>query len=172
MALLSEYSILWGMLRYLSFLFCFLSHCCHIAPDALNDLNSVKPSFRSLSQSIVDQFHSLSWSEKVPYIFTETEWDELVQEYHHISPAPRIGYEEFLEHFTEFNNVNDVVKFWTGCDMNKDRHVDVQEYVFCRGDFDQNGHQYDMNEYELREANLLAHFEPSFVFDEDGIIID
>ena len=30
----------------------------------------------------------------------------------------------------------------------------------------------DINEYEFREANILANFEPIVAYDEDGIIID
>jgi hypothetical protein len=48
----------------------------------------------------------------------------------------------------------------------------MTEYAQCRGDFDQNGDPYDVNEYEFREANLLASFVPAFEYDEDGIIID
>lgn len=130
--------------------------------------------FLPLTQDIVDKFHSLSWDEKIPYLFTEEEWTEVAIQFHLINGNvdARISYEQFVNHFEEFSDPLKVIKFWQGCDTDKDRHIDMREYAHCRGDFDQNGEPYDMNEYEFREANLLANFEPIVVYDEDGIIID
>jgi hypothetical protein len=147
-----------------------------VCVSCLNDAVSGEqvPEFLPLTQEVVDSFPSLSWSEKVPYIFTEEEWDDLSVEFHQISGSDesRISYEAFIDHFTEFSDPTRIISFWKACDKDTDRHVDMTEYAQCRGDFDQNGDPYDVNEYEFREANLLASFVPAFEYDEDGIIID
>jgi hypothetical protein len=131
-----------------------------------------RPQFLPLTEDIVDIFHSLTWTEKIPYLFTEEEWDGFVYELRLVSSDARVSYENFIDHFSEFSDPDKIVKFWQGCDTDNDRYVDITEYAICRGDFDQNGDPYDINEYEFKVANLLADFKPSFVYDEDGIIID
>lgn len=141
-----------------------------------DEKSSAPSQFLPLTQNIVDKFHSLSWNEKVPYIFTENEWREIAKEFQLISGTLEtnkyIGYEKFVDHFEEFSDPLQVIKFWQECDSDVDRRIDLMEYVHCRGDFDQNGEPYDINEYEFREANILASFEPIVQYDEDGIIID
>lgn len=129
--------------------------------------------FLPLTQEIVDKFHSLSWTEKIPYIFTEDEWKELAIQFNLIKGVDTsISYEKFVSHIEEFSDPLKIFNFWEECDSDKNGHVDMMEYVYCRGDFDQNGDPYDMNEYEIREANLLSNFQPILEYDEDGIIID
>jgi hypothetical protein len=166
------------MLPLCACLFCISLHQAHSSDDTtqnsgFNSEKSLEPQFLPLTRSIVEKFSSLTWDDKVPYIFTEDEWGDLVDEFHLISEDnPRVGYEAFISNFEEFSDPSKVIEFWQGCDIDKDRYVTMQEYAFCRGDFDQNGEPYDVNEYEYREANLLANFKPFLKYDEDGIIID
>lgn len=130
------------------------------------------PHFLPLTQDIVNRFHDMTWEEKIPYLFTEEEWGDLINEFHQISSNPRLCYDDFVDHFADFADSSKISIFWKNCDADNDSYVDIKEYANCRGDFDKNGDPYYINEYEQRGVNLLSSFEPSFVYDEDGIIID
>ena len=160
------------MFRALACLFCMLIQQGFSTDGMVSKSQFHSPQFLPLNQDIVNKFHSLSWHEKIPYIFTESEWQDLVREFQLISEGTMIGYEEFVSNFAEFSDPSKVVKFWQSCDTDKDRFINIQEYASCRGNFDQNGEPYDVSEYEFREANLLENFKPIFEYDEDGIIID
>ena len=137
-----------------------------------SELQLMPIEFLSLTQDVVDRFHSLSWEEKVPYLFTKSEWNALVDEFGRISSEGNISHERFLGYFEEFSLPGSIAQFWHDCDANVNGQVDLNEYIHCRGNYGQTGEPYDMNEYEYREAILLENFEPEFKYDENGIIID
>mmetsp|Transcript_17996 Transcript_17996/g.30117 ORF Transcript_17996/g.30117 Transcript_17996/m.30117 type:complete len:157 (-) Transcript_17996:272-742(-) len=152
-------------------LFAYVIMLCHLLPLSAEVDNHIE--FRPLTQEVVNSFPFFSWTEKVPYLFNEDEWEELHSEFQHIGGDQQLlSFEIFTEHFMEFSDPRRINDFWRGCDSNSDRFVDMMEYAKCRGEFDQNGDPYDVSEYDVREANLLASFVPTFMYDEDGIIID
>lgn len=86
-----------------------------------------------------------------------------------------------LDLLSEFNSPEVLHQYWKDCDENNDDEMDFDEYVMCRGDYDQLGNFNDVNEYTYREnvmvmdfvetkssAKPLAHLQ----YDENGIIID
>ena len=127
--------------------------------------------FLPLTQHIVDSFHSLTWEEKVPYIFVEEEWKSLVQEFQQYG-MELVPYSSFVQHLSEFSEPEKIEVFWKGCDSDQDGYLGIMEYSHCRGFFDQYGEPYEEGEYEIRELALLEGFEPEYRLDENGIIVD
>jgi hypothetical protein len=160
-----------------------LLQCIGVARSALKDI----------PLHVRQAWNELPWSERLPYLIDKNEYDEKFYEFHKYGAAdrsecvPRASFYRFLD---EFQGEDEIEKFWRYCDENRNDEVCFDEYMYCRGQFDQSGNTYGFNEYEYREKLLFSESENEeevmmeeeynsnnmnnvmFVLDEDGIIVD
>jgi hypothetical protein len=137
---------------------------------------------------IATNFHTLAIDDKLPFLMDEHDIHQLVDEF--TALAFRLGNPEERYHirfadieaaFEEFQDPETIDLFWKNCDADADWQLTIKEYVICRGDFDNAGNAFYVNEYDEREESFLYEFNmklhkseelPFFEYDEEGIIID
>mmetsp|Transcript_63211 Transcript_63211/g.124503 ORF Transcript_63211/g.124503 Transcript_63211/m.124503 type:complete len:172 (-) Transcript_63211:127-642(-) len=83
---------------------------------------------------------------------------------------------------SEFITEEEIQHYISECDVNLNKHIDIMEYVLCRGDYNSyftpNGH----SEYDMLESIIINDYEekrndpnfmiPGVIYDENGIIVD
>lgn len=93
-------------------------------------------------------------------------------------------FDSFFEKLAEFQGDESVRIFFSYMDLDKDGKICFEEYLYGRGEFEQNGNRYDFNEYEFVEKLMDEDLQKlqservgriqqaTFKYDEHGIIID
>jgi hypothetical protein len=147
-----------------------------------------------LTLPVVNNWSSLTFSEKLNYLLTESDLEIYHQEFQLMSSSEPfsqqqsldqtklIPREDFLTYHLEFQNSESVEQFWKFCDRDQNEFLNLDEYIFCRGEMDCHGNPYERNEFDYLEEVVMKEFwdkmsrsdyQPQhYRYDEEGIIID
>jgi hypothetical protein len=125
--------------------------------------------------------------EKLKYLFTRNEIEPYIAEYSKLlrfaaaDDSRLVTYDDIMKSLSEFQDERTLRLFFQECDTSLDHFISFEEYVICRCEFDSNGHQNDLNEFDAREGGLLFEYSEflntpivhgHLQYDENGIIVD
>ena len=138
-----------------------------------------------IPKHVFDKWDTMSMFEKYPYLTDQEDRQNKYNEFtRHSDGKVEIEFKLFYENLNEFQTTSHILHFWQYCDINTDNSINFDEYIYCRGEFDQNGNRYYFNEYEFAEKILLDEMQQlindeenlkmqeNYIYDENGIIID
>jgi hypothetical protein len=145
------------------------------------------PNKLGLTDETLLAWDTLSLFDKAPLLIDDSEKSNLRDEFTAYGASGGedcISYEAFLNRLSEFQSLRTILTFWNYCDVDMDKRVCYDEYLHCRGEFEQNGNRYDFNEYEFLEKLIMDDIQDELrdlaerkrmqehEYDENGIIID
>ena len=133
----------------------------------------------------LDSWNDMTLFDKMEYLISPEDRNNKYEEYVRYGST---GGEDCMEYgpfstvLSEFQSEGAIYQFWSYSDLNSDGYVCFEEYLYGRGEFEQNGNRYDFNEYEFVEKLMMDEIQRMiedrrseaqvYVYDESGIIID
>lgn len=148
---------------------------------------SVTNAQNDIPDEALEQWNELSLFEKMPYLMPQEDRDAKYHEYLQYGSTGGedcFSFNALNDRLSEFQGEEQILEYWKYMDMNVDGAVCFDEYLYGRGEFEQNGNRYDFNEYEyleklmsediqrMQDQRVARIQEMQYELDENGIIID